>query len=83
MFRYSQYKYGKPCEICNFITSFVFGITLTELFGREGAEGGRCEVCYVVTAGPWLGDSISVEKYKQITKPLQGDSEEASRNREA
>lgn len=43
MFRYNQYKYGKACEICNFITSFVFGITLTELFGREGAEGGRSE----------------------------------------
>lgn len=31
---------------------FVFGITLTELFGREGAEGGKCEVCYIVTAEP-------------------------------
>lgn len=83
MFRYSQYKYGKACEICNFTTSFVFGTALTELFGRKGAEGGRCEVCYIVTAEPWLGGSISVEKYKQITTPLQGDSEEASRNREA
>lgn len=83
MFRYNQYKYGKAREICNFITSFVFGLTPTELFGREGAEGGRCEVCYIVTAGPCLGGSISAEKYKQITKPLQGDSGEASRNREA
>lgn len=52
MFRYSQYKYGKACEICNFTTSFVFGTALTELFGRKGAEGGRCEVCYIVTAEP-------------------------------